>query len=582
MNLATIALHVAADPPVNRPRTLAHAGYIREILAHAGLFYEEVERASLSAIQNPALLLLIGDATLTAEEAASLEQWIQSGGSLIGVGSHSGAPALFGVREDRAEGVTGWGVGAATLGEGYGRIEAPDHPITRGLRSSLHFFNGIAVCAEEAEILVAVLDAHGRSTVRAAVTERRLGAGRALLIALDLPGSVVLIQQGRFVDTDAPPAPDAGGGTSDGMLKAEDGMMLDWHLDRAAIPGLPTSGFLHPVADELRELLIQSILHAAQQSGRTLPLLWYYPRNLPALGHLSHDTDGHHAELGQRLLEVLTEIDLRGTWCVIMPGYPRELYEALVAGGQEIALHFDALEMGALSEFTEANLRAQNGWLKAASGITPVSNKNHYTRWEGRLQFFEWCERLGLRAEQSRGPSKLGCTGFPFGTAHPYFPVRDDGSRIDVLEIGFQSQDLVIFAPAPVGPALVDECVAHHGIVHLIFHPAHIAKPGVAEALRDLVAYGRRQGLEWWTCEAIDRWERARRTVAMTPTADGLRFTAASPLPEATLLFLNPPDALRVNGAGVEKQKAVRYGFAFDAVLADLGPDVAVVTAASS
>jgi hypothetical protein len=589
MNLATIALHVAADLPVNRPRTLAHAGYIREILAHAGLFYEEVTREQISLLPSPSrggagggVLLLVGDAALTADEATALKAWIEVGGSLIGVGSHSGAPGLFGVREDRAEEVTGWGVGAATLGEGYGRIEAPEHPITRGLQSSLHFFNGAAVQAEEAETLIAALDAHHRPTGRASLTERRLGAGRAILIALDLTGSVVLIQQGRFIDMDAAPAPDAGGGTTDGMLKAEDGMVLDWHLDRAAIPGLPTPGFLHPVADELRELLIKSILYAAQQSGHTLPLLWYYPRHLPALGHLSHDTDGHNAGLGQRMLEVLTEIDVRGTWCVIMPGYPRELYQALLAAGQEIALHFDALEMGALSEFIEANLRAQYAWLKAAAGVTPVTNKNHYTRWEGRLQFFEWCERLGLRAEQSRGPSKLGCTGFPFGTAHPYFPVRSDGCRIDVLEIGFQSQDLVVFAPAPVGPALADECVAHHGIVHLIFHPAHIAKPGVAEALRDLVAYGRQQGMEWWTCAAIDRWERARRTVAMSPTADGFHFTAASPLPQATLLFLNAPGTLRVHGASVEAEQTVRYGFAFNAVLADLGPDVAIEVAASS
>src|SRR5712692_1037951 len=219
MNLATIALHIAADPPVNRPRTLSHAGYTREILAHAGLYYEEVERAWFSAlgpsaiqnpkskIQNPAVLLLVGDAALTADEATALETWIEHGGCVIGVGSHSGAPGLFGVREDRAETVTGWGVGAATLGEGYGRIEAPDHPITRGLQSALHFFNGVAVQAEEAETLVAALDAHGRPTPRAAVTERRLGAGRAILIALDLPGSVVLIQQGRYVDTDASPAP---------------------------------------------------------------------------------------------------------------------------------------------------------------------------------------------------------------------------------------------------------------------------------------------------------------------------------------------------------------------------------------
>jgi hypothetical protein len=581
MNLARIALYVAAEPPKNRTRTLAHAGYVREILAHAGFFFEEVPREhllaararSLHPLPSTDLLILVGDASLSEEEAASIENWIEAGGCLIALGSPSGATDLFGVREDRDENVTGWAVGAATLGEGYGRVEAPEHPITRGLQSSLHCFNGVAVRPVAAETLVSALDAHGRPTGRAAVAELRLGAGRAILIALDLPGSVVQIQQGRYVDTDASPAPDAGGGTSDGMLKAEDGMVLDWHLDRSPIPGLPTPGFLHPVADELRELLIRSILYAAQQSGRTLPMLWYYPRNLPALGHLSHDTDGHNPDRARQLLDVLTGIDVRGTWCVIMPGYPRELYDALREAGQELALHFDALELGPLSDFTEPNLRAQYAWLKAAADVSPVTNKNHYTRWEGRLQFFEWCERLGLRADQSRGPSKLGCTGFPFGTTHPYFPVRDDGSRIDVLEIGFQSQDLVVFAPPPVGPALVDQCLAHHGIVHLIFHPGHIAKPGVADALRDLVAYGRRQGLEWWTCEAIDRWERARRTVQMTVTDDGLHFAAAEPLPEATLLFLNPPNNLKLESASIEVQRVERYGFQFVALSANIGPN---------
>src|SRR5438093_3372568 len=150
MNLATIALHVAAGLPANRPRTLSHAGYTREILAHAGLFFDEVSRQQLPLPPSPSrggagggVLLLAGDAALTEGEVAAVETWVENGGCLIGVGSHSGAPGLFGVREDRAEEVTGWGVGAATLGEGYGRIEAPDHPITRGLRSSLHFFNGI-------------------------------------------------------------------------------------------------------------------------------------------------------------------------------------------------------------------------------------------------------------------------------------------------------------------------------------------------------------------------------------------------------------------------------------------------------
>src|SRR5438876_5286685 len=115
MNLARIALHIAADPPMNRTRTLAHADYVREILAHAGFFFEELTRSQLPMLPSPSrggaggeLLLLVGDAALTGEEADALEVWIEAGGCLIGTGSHSGAPGLFGVREDREQNVTGW------------------------------------------------------------------------------------------------------------------------------------------------------------------------------------------------------------------------------------------------------------------------------------------------------------------------------------------------------------------------------------------------------------------------------------------------------------------------------------------
>jgi hypothetical protein len=118
----------------------------------------------------------------------------------------------------------------------------------------------------------------------------------------------------------------------------------------------------------------------------------------------------------------------------------------------------------------------------------------------------------------------------------------------------------------------VDQCAAHYGIVHLIFHPGNIAKPGVADALRDLVSYGRQQGLEWWTCEMIYRWERARRAVTMTATKEGLRFTAAEPLPEATLYFLNPPDRLRVAGVPVAARQVERHGFPFTSLLVHLAP----------
>jgi hypothetical protein len=579
----TVALILAPPPPRNRARTLAHGEYVREILAHAGLPFQEIARDALrEALEPGTVLLLVGDVALTGEEVDVVAGFVTGGGAAVGVGSTSGAASLFGVEQDLPAGAGGWAVGAPTLGEGYVRVTEPEHPAVSGLQSALHFFNGIGVRATEGRMLAAVADAHGRPTPRAAVVERCLGEGRTLLLAPDIPGSVVFIQQGRLVDQDGVSAPDGSAPLADGLLKADDGIVLDWDLDRVPVPGHSTAGFLHPVADELRALLLKAIFHVARATGSVLPLLWYYPDNRPALGHISHDTDANDPDLGARMLEVVQELGIQDTWCVIMPGYPPELYAALQEAGQEIALHFDALEMGAFSEFREENVRGQHGWLKAAARLTEiVSNKNHYTRWEGRLEFFEWCERLAIRAEQSRGPSKPGCLGFPFGTAHPWFPVRDDGTPIDVLEVGFQSQDLVVFAPAATGRAVVDACRACHGIAHFIFHPAHIAREGVAEALRGLIAYGRERGLDWWSCARISTWERARRMVSLSLRPDGetvcLEASSGADLPGATLLLLLPETGA-VDLHGADARRVDRYGFAFLAITRDLaaGGSVAV------
>ncbi|HET7558380.1 MAG TPA: hypothetical protein VFK80_00350, partial [Limnochordia bacterium] len=80
-------------------------------------------------------------------------------------------------------------------------------------------------------------------------------------------------------------------------------------------------------------------------------------------------------------------------------------------------------------------------------------------------------------------------------------------------------QDLALTCPFAVGPAVVDACVAHKGVAHFLFHPAHIKKPGVAEAITNIIDYGRARGLEWWTSAQINDWERARRAVRIETAA---------------------------------------------------------------
>ena len=169
-------------------------------------------------------------------------------------------------------------------------------------------------------------------------------------------------------------------------------------------------------------------------------------------------------------------------------------------------------------------LRRQHCWLLKEAGLEHIaSNKNHYTRWEGRLDFWRWCEQIGIHSDQTRGPSKKGAIGFPLGGSQPYFPLDDEAESprlLNVLEVNMLTQDLVVVCPREYGRQLVDCVLPHHGVAHFLFHPAHILKPGVADAFSDLVDYGRTQGLQWWTNEQIYQWEIARRGVKATFASD--------------------------------------------------------------
>ncbi len=113
---------------------------------------------------------------------------------------------------------------------------------------------------------------------------------------------------------------------------------------------------------------------------------------------------------------------------------------------------------------------------------------------------------------------------------------------------------------------MLDAVTRQYGILHLLFHPAHIDKPGVADSIKNAVALGRENGLEWWTGREIADWETARRSAKWTATEDGFRLAADTALAGATILFL----AAEGTTAVVEGQPATktieRWGFKFQTV----------------
>ena len=546
--------------------------YIVEILRRAGVFFELLPPAELpSLLKRPkCVVVLAGNLPLGSNEREALAAWVQQGGSLLGVGGVSTLAEVFGAS------------GETPLSEGWIKVTAADHPVTRGLRSSLHVFGGYAMKPASATVLAEI--SSGKQGARgSAVLENRFGQGRAIVLGPDLLFSIVHIQQGLPVFQDGHPPQDDSAPINEGILKAEDGLVLDWQRDRTPLAPDNKPVFLEPITDELREMVLRSVFYLAREQGVALPVLWYWPRRLKAVGHISHDSDGNDPPLAAALLEVMNRCKIKSTWCIMYPGgYPREFYGALAEQGFEIALHYDALSGGKETSWSKENFLLQHRWLLKEAGLRHVSgNKNHFTRWEGRLDFYRWCESEGLLYDQTRGPSKKGTIGFPLGGSQPYYPLDDEAASprfFKVLEVNMLTQDLVVVCPAEYGRPLLDSARRHHGVAHFLFHPAHIQKPGVADAISALVDYGRGQEMEWWTSEQICRWELHRRDVeAQFAPSGNMTFRASRPLNQATLLVLKPPQGPRpiaINGQEVKTDPWTLYGFEFQAVTTDLSGEV--------
>src|SRR4029077_1910959 len=102
------------------------------------------------------------------------------------------------------------------------------------------------------------------------------------------------------------------------------------------------------------------------------------------------------------------------------------------------------------------------------------------------------------------------------------------------------TQDLFVFAPEAILEPLLAQSIKNHGVLHLLFHPAHFGKDPVPAAMLMAIRRGKEEGLEWWTARQINAWERARRNVRVTQIAgDSVTLEAQDELADATVLMLS-------------------------------------------
>jgi len=517
-----------------------HGHYIQEVLAHAGVPYQVIGRSGLSGKGAWPALLVPYDAGFSSGEKKAIEQYVRAGGMLLLMGGASGLETLMQIKTQ------------PPVAEGYLKAKGSS-PFLSDIKEPLHVFEvrPVKAAGADAQVHADLLDKDGKSTGLAVVIRTPVGfnGGSAWYMGPDLAATLVKIQQGLPIATDGKEAPDGTAPVKDGILKTDDGIALDYVHDRSKVNGKPL--FLRPVADQLKEMLLRLLVMRSAERGRLLPLLWYWPGVLNAVGVISHDSDGNDPAKAQVLLAAVKKLKLETTWCFMQypDKYSKQLLSDIAAAGGEIALHYDArTPNNPKTKWGETYLKNQLAWLKAKSGLSQiVSNKNHYLRWQGWTEAYRWLETAGIQADQSKGPSKSGNVGFSYGTSHPYFPMDDHkhGNRVlDVLNVNLLTQDLALTCAYELGEALVDRALAHNGVAHFLFHPAHATKAAVAAAMNKIVPYGRGKGLKWWTVARLNAWERLRRRVSISNiTAGGFSVTVPGKVDGATFLVPLGPKA---------------------------------------
>ncbi|CAG7619182.1 hypothetical protein ACFQI7_03175 [Paenibacillus allorhizosphaerae] len=521
--------------------------YVGELLNDAGIPFEWLE--DVEQLKQRPYDIVIAALTEESEHTVSvLWDYAEQGGSLISYGGVNALASKLGYAS-----ASPVGAGYAMWGEHYSKAEAVRFLRAQPWREDKE----PAACSEFGTI--AVSQPNGVSA-GAARHSFRIGAGSLDRFAVDVIDTIVRLQQGGMpVLEDGAPAPDGSAPLNDGILKADDQTAMDWEWDRKTTEtGVPY--FAYPYADYWREIVIGHLLRLAAGKGLTLPFIGCWPEGVDRVAMISHDSDGNKDEYAQATLELMKEVGVQSSWCMLEPGYSKPVYEQIKSDGHELAFHYNALE-SQKGRWGAEEFARQFAWLTEAAELTEVaSNKNHYTRFEGWGELFAFCEAHGIQSDQTRGPSKKGNVGFLFGTCHPYVPIawsNDRNRSYDVLEIGFLTQDLDLsdhWADSSVIAPFLNGVAGVNGVAHFLFHQIHIYKQeSVRNALRRVVSEARKHGFVFWTGKQINDWQRARRKLNITGLDDqGAVQVAGQSIPAGAVAWVPVPHGTAEKEEGTE------------------------------
>lgn len=472
------------------------AAWYRETLEHAGVRAEILAEWTPSEILRTHVLLLCGRGTLNSAQAHAVTAWVEAGGCLVVSGGTWGLETLLGLKPDSA---VHRSVGyARPLGED--RLW-PDHA------PRAKFFGGTTVGIATAQPIAEV----GGNPI---VTRARHGKGLTIFVGFHLGQTFNQMVLGRSVEVDGIGSADGTAALDDGILRAEDGHVLDFDDDRATVEGSDVPFFGEAHADIVRDVWSHAIWNAIDASGQSAPCLWYWPNSANAVAMLTCDTQDFEVDRVINLQRMLQMFGCQATWMVAMPGYAADVYRALRAMEHEVGLLFQIEDN--TKGWHEERLKIQLTNLSRLASWPYMSTvRIEDGQWRGWQQFYDFCEAAGARVSLNKMGRQPGTSGFLFGTCHPFFPVKRDGKESLVCEIPGQLWAPGIQAPEQVGAAMVERVDQRSGLLQIAMRPESIADGAASMSLRRILALCKERRVQFVKPDEISRFERSRRQMRM-------------------------------------------------------------------
>lgn len=537
----TIGLYLAPEDP--------YAPYYREVLDHAGVRHRVMESDFEAHLHEIDLLLLCGYGSLKESQKSALRDWTKTAGRIVLSGSTWGCEEWLGIRlGDRHP-------SSATLLP----LDPEDQSWPEGATSP-RFYGGFHGQAEDCTILSRTsLGGVGACLARA----EHVG-----VFAPHVGQTMALMQLGRSVECDGIGPTDGSARLDDGILRAEDGIVLDFGADRRpGVEGTPPL-FGEPHADIVQEAWLRLVMRLVVGTGKPALVLWPWPNHATGAGAISVEVGPSDEESSSRLVTLLARVGAAATWLVELPGLPPDFYRTLRNRDHDIGLLFEADQTG----WTNEHVRSQFTTLRRGAGEAKmVAARPIDGRWRGRLSFYRALESAGARLSLSKGGRQPGTRGFAFGTSKPFFVHQSDGSHL-VAELPYQLHDPAALNNLPAVADLVARTAARYGVFHMSI-PAASATNGPNTGLQQALIEMRRAGLPFLSPGAIYRREqirRALRTRWLPGEKLGLQVISETDLEALGILVFNVPHEAIIDGRQLMGRKLTRWGLPVAAFTLDL------------